>query len=407
MPIKKFFYSNKKSNGVSVIIPAAGLGLRFQKSGKKPALPKLFTHLKNQPLILHVLKEFDRIPSVHEIILPVESKSKLLFQKEILSGYKFKKRIVLVRGGKTRAESVWNALQKASPKSEYICVHDGARPLFQAGWLTQMLRHVNGWDGLVLGRSAVPTVKVYDPKSGEVSETLNRKILFEAETPQLLKREVFIKAYQALGKRAFQATDDVSIVEASGGRIKAVIHSEPNIKITTHQDLNVAKSFLGDEPTLRFGLGFDRHRLVSGKPLLIGGIKIKSDFGSLGHSDGDALLHAVTDAILGAIGAGDIGDFFPNTKKWKNKKSELFLSKAVALALKRGLKPAQVDTTIILQRPKLHDQKQKIKKNLAKLLSISEDKVSIKAKTSEGLGPEGEGRAISVQSLVVLGPLES
>ena len=385
---------------VSVIIPAAGLGERFSKS-----TPKLFVPLKNQPLILHLLKEFDSAPAVSEIILPVESKGRKLLQTEILSKYRFRKKIILARGGKTRAESVWNGLQHVSPKSEYVCVHDGARPLFKADWLTRMMNQLNGWDALVLGRSAVPTVKIYNFKSGEVSETLNRKNLFEAETPQLLKKAVFMKAYEMLGTRAFEATDDVSIIEAAGGRVKAMINSEANIKITTRQDLKIAKSLMGDEGNNRFGLGFDRHRLVAGKPLMIGGIKIKSKFGSLGHSDGDALLHAVTDAILGAIGAGDIGDFFPNTKKWKNKKSAIFLMNAIQLAEKQGLKPTQVDSTIILERPKLAAQKQKIKKNLSKLLSLPEQKISIKAKTAEGLGPEGEGLAISVQSLVVLGEL--
>lgn len=394
-----------KTVNVSVIIPAAGLGERFRNSNgrsRTAAVPKLFEPLKNQPLILHLLKEFDSAPSVCEIILPVEPKGRKLLEKEILSKFRFQKKIILARGGKTRAESVWNGLQQVSPKSEYVCVHDGARPLFKADWLARMMNQLNGWDALVLGRSAVPTVKIYHSESGEISETLNRNNLFEAETPQLLKKEIFVNAYEMLGKRAFEATDDVSIIEAAGGRVKAIIHSEPNIKITTRQDLKIAKSFMGDEGKIRFGLGFDRHRLVAGKPLMIGGVKIKSKFGSLGHSDGDALLHAVTDAILGAIGAGDIGDFFPNTQKWKNKKSGIFVAKAIALALKLGLKPAQVDSTIILERPKLKDQKQKIKRRLAKLLGLSEDKVSIKAKTAEGLGPEGEGLAISVQSLVVL-----
>ncbi len=391
---------------VSVIIPAAGLGVRFQETGNKAALPKLFSRLNNQPLILRVLNEFDSVSAVSEIILPVDPKGKKLFETEILARHKFKKRIILTRGGKTRAESVWNALQKVSPKSQYVCIHDGARPFIKASWLVQMLSHINGWDGLVLGRAAVPTVKVYDSGSGEISETLDRRKLFEAETPQLVKREAFMKAYKSLGKRAFQQTDDVSIIEAAGGRVKAVLNSEPNLKITTRQDLNLAQSLLAGESTVRFGLGFDRHRLVPGKPLMIGGIKIKSPVGSLGHSDGDVLLHAVTDALLGAIGAGDIGDFFPNTKKWKNKKSEIFLKRAIELVSQKGLKPAQVDSTIILERPKLGTYKQKIKKQLAKLLSLSEDQVSIKAKTAEGLGPEGEGRAISVQSLVVLRPID-
>ncbi len=399
------------SKQVSVIIPAAGLGQRFEKSRgllhRSPTnAPKLFLKIKNQPLILHVLKQFDSLSSVREIIVPVESQGKKLFRHEIFSAHHFKKPVILVNGGKTRAESVWNALKKVSKQSEFVCVHDAARPLFKADWLTKMLRQLNGSDGLVLGRSSVPTVKIYDPESGNINETLNRRNLFEAETPQLIKKNVFLKAYELLGKRALEATDDVSIIEAAGGRIKALVNPEPNLKVTTYQDLKIAKSLMGDENVIRFGLGFDRHHLVVKKPLLIGGVRIKSSVGSLGHSDGDALLHAVTDAILGAIGVGDIGDFFPNTKQWKNKNSRIFLRKALDLAAKKGLQPIQVDSTIILERPKLAEQKQKIKLHLAKLLSLAEDKISIKAKTAEGFGPEGEGRAISVQALVVLGSIE-
>lgn len=390
---------------LSVIIPAAGLGQRFKQSaGTTLSVPKLFASLGSQPLILRVLKEFDSAPAVREMILPVEPKVAQLIRKHIFSSFKFKKPIHLVRGGKTRAESVWNALKQVSPKSDYVCIHDGARPLIKAEWLRGMLRQLNGWDGLVLGRRCVSTVKRFEPQSCEISETLMRNHLFEAETPQILKKDVLLHSYQQLGKKAMQATDDVSIVEFCGGRIKAVVCSEPNIKITTFEDLKVAKNLLGGVSSVRFGLGFDRHRLVSKKPLLIGGIKLKSDFGSLGHSDGDVLLHAITDAILGAIGAGDIGDFFPNTKQWKNKQSAIFVAKALALADQKGLKPTQVDSTIFLERPKLGAQKQNIRKQVAKLLSLELDQVGIKAKTGEGLGPEGEGLAISAHALVVLGP---
>lgn len=401
---------SRRSNGVSVIIPAAGLGLRFREGAKRQTVPsKIYSKFKNQPLIAHVLKAFDSLVFVKEVIVAIEPTSQRFFQREILSNLQLKKPVLLVAGGATRSESVWNALKRVSKKSTHVCIHDAARPLVKAGWLTQLLENLNGWDGAILGRRAVPTVKVFRPETGEVERTLERTQLFEAETPQLFKKEALLESYRVLGERAFQATDDASLIEAIGGRVKAVPHSEPNFKVTTHQDLVLIQKLTEDTSALRFGLGFDRHRLVPKRPFYLGGIRIPCSFGPLGHSDGDPLLHAVTDAILGAVGAGDIGDFFPNSsRRWKNVRSDQFLKKAVKIAFERkGIRPIQVDATIILERPKLGAHKKKIQAHLAKLLSITSGDVSIKAKTAEGLGPEGEGRAISCQALVVLGPAHS
>ncbi len=388
---------------VSVIIPAAGLGLRFRESAKNKVIPKLYSNLGGRSLIAHVLSAFDASPSVREMVIAIEPGGEKRFRRGVLSQVKIKKPVFLVRGGKTRAESVWNALKRVSKKSAYVCIHDAARPLIQPEWLTHLVKNLNGWDAVVLGRPVVPTVKVFDHTTGEIKRTLDRTELFEAETPQLIKKEALLKSYETLGEQAFQLTDDVSLIEAVGGRVKAVAHSEPNIKVTTYSDLVLVRNLKENSAILRFGLGFDRHRLVSKRPFYLGGVRIPSNVGPLGHSDGDPLLHAVTDAILGAIGAGDIGDFFPNTsKRWKNVKSERFLKEAIEMAKKKGIRLAQVDATVILEHPKLGTYKKKIQLHLAKLLSLSSNDVSIKAKTAEGLGPEGEGRAVSCQALVVL-----
>ena len=407
---------NPVRSSVSVIIPAAGSGRRFedsrrlQRAGTRPAptTTKLFSRIGNRPLIAHVLDAFDSLASVKEMIVALEPNALQLFRREVLSKTKFKKRVILVRGGNTRAESVWNCLKRVSKKSAYVCVHDGARPLIQEKWMRKLMADLNGWDAVVLGRRAVPTVKVFQPESGEIKHTLDRTELFEAETPQLITKEALMKSYAILGKeRAFQATDDASLIEASGGRIKALVHQDPNIKVTTYQDLVLVKSLIEGERTLRFGLGYDRHRLVPKRVFYLGGIRIPSSIGPLGHSDGDPLLHAITDAILGAIGAGDIGDFFPNTsRRWKGVRSERFLAKALTVANGKGLQPVQVDATVILERPKLGSHKSKIQARIARLLSLAPDRVSVKAKTAEGLGPEGAGEAVSCQALVVLGPKE-
>lgn len=391
-----------KSIKISVIIPAAGLGVRFKQSASQKST-KLYSPIAGKPLLAHTLSAFNTFPYVKEIILAVQPGTRKQFKKEIFHNLQTKKPIRLISGGKTRAESVWNALKQVSKESSYVCVHDGARPLIQTAWIDELIRNLNGWDGVVLGRRAVSTVKVFEPGTGKIKRTLNRSELFEAETPQIFKKSVLVKAYQVLNGSSFSATDDASFVEATGGRVKAVIHSNANVKVTTYQDLKVVETLMGNSGNLKFGLGFDRHRLITKRAFYLGGLRIPSPAGPAGHSDGDPLLHAITDAILGAAGAGDIGDFFPDTsKRWKNVKSTVFLKEAIKQANQKGFQPIQVDATIILERPKLGHWKKKIQSHMAQLLSIAQENVSIKAKTAEGFGPEGEGLAVSVQALVVL-----
>ncbi len=388
---------------ISVIIPAAGLSSRFRKTGSRETKSKLYLELNGKPLVSHALSVFDSLPNVSELVIAVKPGEKQKFKKTVLSGMGLKKPVTLVSGGKTRAESVWNALKRVSKKAEYVCIHDGARPFVQPDWCGLLLRNLNGCDGAVLGQHVIPTVKMLREDESEVEETLNRSRLFEAETPQLFLKSTLLNAYQILGKRAFQMTDDASLVEAAGGAVKAVFHSGPNPKITTYQDFLTAQKMAGENASYRFGFGYDRHRLVLGRRFVLGGTRIPASFGPIGHSDGDPLLHAITDGILGAIGAGDIGNFFSNrSPRWRNAKSELFLKKAIELAAEKGFHPAQVDATVILDQPKLGPWKKKISARLAKLLSLKQNQVNLKAKTSEGVGPEAKSQSISAQALVVL-----
>jgi 2-C-methyl-D-erythritol 4-phosphate cytidylyltransferase / 2-C-methyl-D-erythritol 2,4-cyclodiphosphate synthase len=403
------------SKPISVIIPAAGASTRFWSSQEAKTSRRLSKNSKvyfpigTQPLVARVLDVFDEVPSVREMIVSVEPGTQARFKREILSKRKYHKPVLVTGGGDTRARSVWNGLKRASRKSSLVCVHDAARPLVRREWMESLLRHVDGCDGIVLGRAVVPTVKALDLKRQEVEKTLDRSKLFEAQTPQLITKEALLRSYRELGAEAFEATDDSSLVERTGGRIKVLMHSDPNPKVTTYQDWLMLRAVADQNIKnqaplpLGFGLGSDRHRLVGGRPFFLGGVRLRSSVGPLGHSDGDALLHAIIDGILGAIGAGDIGDFFPDTsKRWKNVKSEVFLKKALALAGKKGSRPVQVDATVFLDRPKLGARKKEIASRLARLLDLPKEKVNLKAKTSEGLGPESKGRAVSCQALVVM-----
>ncbi len=344
---------------------------------------------------------FLQVKQVGEIVIAVSP----TFQKEFRNQLKIKSPIPIrcVKGGKTRAESVWNALRSTSKHTTHVFIHDGARPLVKPKWIRELINSLNGSDGAVLGRMAVPTVKKLDSQSGEIIETLNRSELFEAETPQLFRKSVLINAYQVLGKNAFQATDDSSIVEMAGGSVKPVVHEGSNLKITTVDDLKLAEKMIGSKNNeIRFGLGFDKHRLVPKRRFLLGGLRIPAPFGPLGHSDGDPLLHAIVDGMLGALGLGDIGDFFPDTSaKYKNMSSGVMIKKTIHLIGEKGFQVFQIDSTVFLEKPKLGPHKKKIQKKLSQIFNIPISQVSVKAKTAEG-----KSVAVSAQALVVLRQFE-
>jgi 2-C-methyl-D-erythritol 4-phosphate cytidylyltransferase/2-C-methyl-D-erythritol 2,4-cyclodiphosphate synthase len=305
-------------------------------------------------------------------------------------------------GGKTRAESVWNALKKTSPRSDWIMVHDGARPLVTPHAIREVLKAGKDWDGVILARKVVPTIKRVLTEDGHIRETVNRNELYEAETPQLARREVLLRAYKQ-NPKAFEATDEAGLLEAIGARVRVVSHEDWNPKLTILTDLTLAKAMIerNISPEVRVGIGFDTHRLVKGRKFYLGGIVIPSPKGALGHSDGDALLHALADAILGVIGAGDIGEWFSDRDpKFKNIRSTKILGVILAEAKRQGWHPFHADTNIILESPKLYAHKLKIRKSVAKCLGLPEKDVSIKARTREGLGPEGEGLAVTCEAVI-------
>lgn len=396
---------------VSLVIPAAGLGSRFQQSlscSDKKVSPcrlehqasKLFYQLSGEPVLLRTLRAFGKIPEIHETIVAIspEMRSEVKGWARRVQGLKVR----WILGGKTRAESVWNALKKTSPRSDWVIVHDGARPLVTPHAIRQVLSAGKGWDGVILARKVVPTIKKVLTENGHIRETVDRGTLYEAETPQLIRREVILKAYQQ-NPKAFEATDEASLLEAIGARVRVVSHGDWNPKLTTVTDLMLAKAMTEKNSfqEVRVGIGFDTHRLVQGRKFYLGGVVIPSPKGALGHSDGDALLHALADAILGAIGAGDIGEWFSDRDpKFKNIRSTKILGTVLKEAKRRGWRPYHADTNIILESPKLYAHKSQIRKSVAKCLELPEQDVSIKARTREGLGPEGKGLAVTCEAVV-------
>ncbi|MBI4114990.1 MAG: 2-C-methyl-D-erythritol 4-phosphate cytidylyltransferase [Candidatus Omnitrophica bacterium] len=389
---------------VSLIIAAGGQGKRFQKGLKAKTRPnKLFLDLSGRPILSYTLDSFEVIPQIREILLAVPKGSEKWIRDHILKGRNGHVSIRLIQGGKTRAESVWNALRKTSPRSEWILVHDGARPFPPRKGILELFKRCTGLDGAILAKAVVPTLKKVSRQNNQIIGTVDRENLFEAETPQLIRKSSLIKAYQK-NPKALLATDESSLIESLGGEMKVVSHSDWNVKITTPQDLHLAEAYLGKgSSSIAIGFGRDTHRLVPGRRFFLGGVRIPFEKGTLGHSDGDALLHAIADALLGALALGDIGDWFPpSNPRFKNVRSSKFVKKILQQVRKKGWQPDRVDTVILLERPKLASHKKKIQQEVAKLLGISVESVSIKAKTQEGLGPVGQGLAVTCEALALL-----
>lgn len=405
----------------SLIVAAGGTGSRFAetrrqlKGSSRPQGSKLFLALNGRPVLVRSIESFQKIPEINETIVALPRDAVLPMRA--FSRRARWKNTKAVEGGKTRAESVWKALRKTDPGNDWILVHDGARPLIQSALVEKLFHATGNADGVILGKKVVPTLKEVGA-CGEIRRTVDRRFLFEAETPQLVRRKVLEKAYR-LNSDSLQATDEASLLESIGAKVKLVPHESWNPKITTASDWELAEAYCrwkfevrgskkglflpSSNFQLRTGLGSDLHRLVKGRPLYLGGIAIPFEKGALGHSDGDAVLHAVTDAILGAAGLGDIGEWFSDCNpKFKNIRSEKILQTVLAEIQKHGWKVEHIDAVIFLERPKLGSYKEKMKTRIATILRIASQNVSIKAKTMEGLGPVGEGNAVGCDAVVTL-----
>jgi len=400
---------------ISLIIAAGGSGSRFKagkslktvRGAKQPAT-KLFFPLAGSPLLLRTLRAFQAVPEIKETIvaLPpgVDGEVKNWIREHGLRG------VICVRGGKTRAESVLRALKRCSSQQTWVMIHDGARPFIQAGTIQKLARQAErkSWEACLIAKKVIPTIKQALPgvtSTPVVERTVDRSRLYEAETPQLFRRASLLKAYRSLSQFNEAPTDEASLMEFAGYPVHLVVSEEWNPKITTVSDFTLAEGFMSSSDGLstRMGLGSDTHRLIAGRPFWLGGLRLKSEYGPLGHSDGDALLHAVIDALLGAAALGDIGDFFSDKDpKNKDRSSSDMLRAALKKLRTKGWKPCQVDAVVHLERPRLGPIKKQMAARMATLLDLPLDCISIKAKTFEGDGTGGAGLLVRCEVLAVI-----
>jgi 2-C-methyl-D-erythritol 4-phosphate cytidylyltransferase/2-C-methyl-D-erythritol 2,4-cyclodiphosphate synthase len=387
---------------VTAIIAAGGRGERF--GGERP---KQLVEVGGRPILERSVTSFADHAEIDEIIvaLPPElvaDPPRFLLERAA--------RVRLVAGGARRQDSVANAFLAASERSAIIVVHDAVRPFASADLISRTIAAATR-DGAAL--AAVPardTVKQSAAASGTghrtVGATLPREEIFLAQTPQAFRRDV-LRVALALGAReGIDATDEAALAERAGHAVRIVEGDAANIKITTPDDLIIAEAIAGSGKrvrTGRAGTGYDLHRLVAGRPLVIGGVTVPSDRGALGHSDADVVCHALTDAILGAACLGDIGRHFPDSDpQWKGASSLDLLARAAALIASQGLQVGNVDVTVVLEKPSLSGHVDAMRANVARAIGVQPGRVSIKAKTNEGADAIGRGEAIAAHAVALV-----
>jgi len=379
---------------VSVIIAAGGAGRRL--GGAKP---KQLLDIGGGSMLSHSLRAFLDHPRVAEVVLVKPAGPLALVLPDVSSTQKLR----TVDGGARRQDSVANGFDAADARSEVILVHDAARPFVTADLISRTIDAAAEHGAAIAALQSRDTVKKVD--AGVIVDTIPRETIYLAQTPQGFRRDVLAAAVQ-LGRDGVEATDEAGLAERAGFKVHVVDGDPGNVKITTEEDLVAARQRTGGAtPALqRIGTGYDLHRLVEGRPLVIGGVTIPFDKGPLGHSDGDVACHAVTDAILGAVSLGDIGRHYPDTDpKWKGADSLALLADAARMVREAGYQVMNVDLTVILERPKIKDAIDEMRSRLASAIGIDRGAISIKGKTNEGVDAVGRGEAIAAHAVALLG----
>lgn len=385
------------SERVAALIVAAGAGTRFGH-----ALPKVFVPLNGAPLLAWALRAYGNHPEVQHVVVVVApeyvEQARALCEAELSLPWQ------VIEGGAERRASVCNglrALREFNP--ELVAIHDGARPLVSSDVISDSLAVARHCGAALATVGVVDTVKQVDAEQC-ITATLDRSKLQLAQTPQTFRYDLILSAHERAEAEGWAVTDDAMLVERVGHPVYASRGDRRNLKITVPEDLAMAEWLLeNDKPAPRIGHGFDLHRLVEGRRLVLGGIEIPCERGLLGHSDADAALHAICDAILGAAGLGDIGQHFPDTDAAYEDADSLELLKRVGqLACEAGWTIGNIDVTILCQAPKLAARISAMRERTATALGVATDLINYKATTTERLGPIGEGQAIAAEAVALL-----
>ncbi|MGQ9455729.1 MAG: 2-C-methyl-D-erythritol 4-phosphate cytidylyltransferase [Armatimonadota bacterium] len=376
----------------SALIPAAGSGERLGSG-----ISKAFCDLAGKPILAHTLDVFERCNIIEGIVLVVRTDD-LAYSRELCARFGFSKVRHIVPGGPERQHSVAAGLEKVT--GEIVVIHDAARPFVTAELIECTVREAARVGACIAAVPVIDTIKRVE--NNEVVETLNRKGLYAVQTPQTFRSQLVKKAYENAFARGLSATDDAALVELLGERVTIVLGSYENIKITTPADLEMASARLRSLE-VRTGIGYDVHRLVEGRKLVLGGVEIPYERGLEGYSDADVITHAIMDALLGAAGLGDIGRHFPDSDPKYKGISSLKLLEEVRTKLRQAQwHIVSVDVVVLCEKPRIADFAMQMSKCIAGVLDIEPSRVSIKGTTTEGLGFTGRSEGIACQAVATI-----
>jgi len=374
------------------LVVAAGRGTRFGGT-----LPKQYLPLGGSSVLRHAVAAFATHPRIAGVQVVIREEDSKIFA-EAVAGIAV---MPPVAGGAERQDSVRLGLEALVPHDPVrALIHDAARPFPDPALIGRVL------DALDRTPAAIPALPLGDTikrvVDGAIRETIDRAQLWRAQTPQGFHFKAILAAHRAVAGQVL--TDDAAVAEAAGMAPIVVLGSEDNLKVTTAQDLAAAERLLAARTgDIRVGQGFDVHPFGPGDQIMVCGVAIPHDASLVGHSDADVGLHALTDALLGAIGAGDIGMHFPPAEpRWRSAASDRFLAHAAALVREKGGEIAAVDVTIICERPKIAPHRARMIERVAAILGISPARVSVKATTTERLGFTGRGEGIAAQAVATV-----
>jgi 2-C-methyl-D-erythritol 4-phosphate cytidylyltransferase/2-C-methyl-D-erythritol 2,4-cyclodiphosphate synthase len=369
---------------IAAILVAAGSGSRFGAE-----TPKQFLMLAGKPVIRHAA---EALAARVSLLQPVGEADPIGRALDGVAGV-----LPAVAGGATRQDSVRAGLEALEPFApDVVLVHDAARPLIPADTVPALLAALEESPGAIPAAPVADTLKRV--VRGVITETVSREGLFRAQTPQAFRFATLLAAHRS---GLIGATDDASLLEAAGLSVEVVPGSEDNIKLTYPDDLIRLERIMAVASVPRVGTGFDVHVFEAGRPLVLCGVSVPHDKGLAGHSDADVGIHALCDAIYGALAEGDIGRHFPPSEaNWKNADSARFLTHAAGRIAARGGRLSNADVTLICERPKITPHASAMIERLASLLGVEVARISVKATTTERLGFTGRGEGIAAQAVV-------
>lgn len=380
------------------VIVAAGKSTRMGGG-----ISKVLEDLGGKPVLLYSFMTLAQSPWVGELCVVCREED--LDQVRALLVGKTRKPVAVVPGGQERQDSVLQGVEALSPELPYLLIHDGARPFVAPEMVEAVCKDAVAYGAATAAVPSKDTCKLSNGQ-GFVESTPPRERLMAIQTPQAFEREMYLYALRKAQSAGVSYTDDCQLIEAAGGRVRLTLGDYKNIKLTTPEDRVTARAYLGEqkeEKTMRIGSGYDVHRLVEGRKLILGGVDVPYERGLLGHSDADVLAHAIADALLGAAALGDIGKLFPdNDPQYEGADSLALLGRVCALLGEKGYSIGNIDATVIAQRPKLAPHIPQMRENLAKACGIALPQVSVKATTEEGLGFTGSGDGIAASAVCLL-----